>query len=222
MALIYDTATTIPDNIEFNNTLQNTHVPNTLNNENNENNTNTANPTNNVRRINSPNVNAINIYNNPQSNSSNSNSTSTNINTSSTQRTNRSNTINVTNSHNIQSNIAGNNTQIINTPRRNRNSYATNIATKLEVLNIRSLYQITLINEFYKDSRFLKPLDHAHNTRQRAKGRYKVERHTNNYGKNSLHTTLPNVFNKVPTELLNIKNPYKRKFLLKKYFINTQ
>ncbi|TMW41448.1 hypothetical protein DOY81_013471 [Sarcophaga bullata] len=39
------------------------------------------------------------------------------------------------------------------------------------VLNIKSIYYFTLINEFHKDNRFLDVIDHRYNTRRLAQGR---------------------------------------------------
>lgn len=135
------------------------------------------------------------------------------------------NTMNVNNTRASNTTTVNNNTYVSNTITTSRNRRATtvrNIATELEVLNIRSLYNITLINEFYNDSRYLKPIDHTHNTRRKAEGRYKVERFHNNYGKNCLSVVLPALFNKLPTNLLNLPNTSKRKNLLKSYFFNSQ
>lgn len=97
-----------------------------------------------------------------------------------------------------------------------------NIAKDQRVLNVKSIYHTTLAIEFYDDPRFRKPIDHHHNTRSRTEGRFKVERHYNNYGKFSLDVALPNIFNKLPSSLINITNIKKRKKLLKSYFLNSQ
>ena len=119
----------------------------------------------------------------------------------------------------VNNDIHADNNTNVNTTRSTR---STSIASKLQVLNIKSIYSSTLINEFYNDPTLLIPIDHTYNTRRRTEGRYQVERFRNNYGKNSLKVVLPTLLNKMPTNLLNIQNPYKRKKLLKSYFLNSQ
>lgn len=175
-----------------------------------------------------------NIHNNNYQNSSCSN----NINNNSSQiiitNNNIHNNIVVNNTHqqqrsnqnNINHNRVANNrnvnnrttneTGIVNTTKTN------NLAKDVNVLNVKSLYYTTLINEFFNDTRFLKPIDHVHNTRRRAEGRFKVERFRNEYGRNTLAVTLPTIFNTIPTQTLNLKNKYTRNKIIKKHYISLQ
>lgn len=194
-----------------NNASINTNTTNTSNsNINNTRNTNnnSYNISTNINNIQHPSINNINNINNTHNVVNITNNTSINI---------------------LNNNLHSNTTNNINSPNMDTEYvYSRNItsnksiASNLQILNIKSLYYSTLANEFYNDHRFLQPIDHAYNTRQRADGRYKVERHINNYGKNSLYTTLPNIFNKIPIHLLNITNPHKRRYCLKNYFIASQ
>lgn len=125
------------------------------------------------------------------------------------------------NRYNIQHNnlqINNNNNYTVNNNRSEQN----NIAKDLRILNVKHLYYTTLLNDFYNDPRFLKRIDHQHNTRSREQGKYKVERYKNNYGKYTLYTTLPTIFNSVPSDILNTANKLKRKRLLKNFFIDSQ
>lgn len=217
-----------------------TVYPNNINMRNNENNNTQATSNNNVVRSNDP----SNVANN--NNHVNTNNTIANIqNLNSSTGTANTNTNNVNANadnapnvyaHNLPSNnithcnitntILIDNNHFQNTTSANPNYIAptnnNNIASALHILNIKSIYRVTLINEFFNDHRFLIPIDHAYNTRRRAKGRYKVERHKNNFGKYSLPTALPNIFNDLPINLLQTFNTYKRKLMLKKYFIAIQ
>lgn len=99
---------------------------------------------------------------------------------------------------------------------------SVNRAKILHLLNVKSIYYMTLINEFYRDSRFLKVIDHNHNTRRRQQGKFKVEKFRNEYGRNTLKVTLPTIFNKLPNNIINEKNEFKRKKLIKNYLISSQ
>lgn len=97
-----------------------------------------------------------------------------------------------------------------------------NIATQEHILNIKSIFYTTMAIEFYNDARFLKQIDHIHNTRRKAKGRYTVQKYKNNYGKHSLPVSLPTIFNMIPPEIINTANIHKRKKLFKNFFMNLQ
>ena len=71
--------------------------------------------------------------------------------------------------YNDSNNVDNRTQQIANSNLRN-----LNFASKLNVLNIKSIYYLTISNKFYKDSRFLKVIDHEYNTKRRARGRYKI------------------------------------------------
>ena len=118
---------------------------------------------------------------------------------------------NYTTNVNINTTSANNTYVNTNIKQHLTNNNVTNVATKLEVLNVKSIFDITLINEFFNDARYLKPIEHIYNTRRRAEGRYMVESFKNNYGKNSLNVVLPSIINKIPIAILNQSCPYKRK-----------
>ena len=63
----------------------------------------------------------------------------------------------------------------------NSNVRNFNLASKLNILNIKSIYYFTIINELFKDNRFIKIFDHEYNIRRRAQGRYKVKQFFNEY-----------------------------------------
>ena len=86
-----------------------------------------------------------------------------------------------------------------------------NYASKLNALNIKSIYHITLFNEFYKDLWFLDVIDHQYNTRRRAQGRYKVKKFFGEYGRNELSVMLPTICNKIPMNIINENNEFRRK-----------
>ena len=87
----------------------------------------------------------------------------------------------------------------------------SSIAKEQRILNIKSIFYITLAIEFYNDARFLKIIDHRYDTRQRAAGGFKTGSFYNNYGKNTLEVTLPQIFNKLPIKLLNVQDKQRRK-----------
>lgn len=96
------------------------------------------------------------------------------------------------------------------------------IAKDLQVLSVKNIYYATLAKEFYNDGRYIKPIEHTHNTRRRAQGRFKVERFTNEYGRSSLPVTLPTILNKIPTEIISITHENKRNKLIKEYLMGSQ
>lgn len=106
---------------------------------------------------------------------------------------------------------------------KNYNTNNNNIAAKeLNILTVKSLYHITLANEFYNDPRFLQPIAHAQNTRRRAEGRFQEGRFHNEYGRKTLDVTLPKIFNNLPISIINTKNTRKRNTMLKHHFLNLQ
>ena len=109
-----------------------------------------------------------------------------------------------------------------NTPQITNNIDNTDkIAKNLNILNVKNIYYTSIIKEFY-NNRFLQPIDHQHNTRIRSQGRFKVERFSNEYGHNTLSVTLPMILNKIPINILNTKNIYKRNNVIKNYLISLQ
>lgn len=127
-----------------------------------------------------------------------------------------------TNNNNMQTQ------QYIDSTRSNRNNNNYNqrytntkqLYEDLHILNINKIYQTTIINEFYNDTKLLQQLDHDQNTRSKTQGRYKIPRFQNNYQKNSLAVTLPSSLNQLPNYLLRITNKLRRKKLIKKHFLN--
>lgn len=108
-----------------------------------------------------------------------------------------------------------------NTQYRNRfNIISTEIVKdfmkKEHLLNINSLYRITIINEFNSETTFLQKIDHAYETRRRLEGRYKIPTYKNMYGKNTIAVQLPTTLNKLPNDVLNITNKTTFKINLKK------
>lgn len=101
-----------------------------------------------------------------------------------------------------------------------RNNVTNNMTRNLNIMNVKNIYYTTIIKEFDKDSRFLHPIDHMHNTRRKQGGRYKVERFTNEYGRNTMSVIMPTILNKIPITILNINNKYKKFKEIKKYLIN--
>lgn len=124
----------------------------------------------------------------------------------------------------IDSNLNINNFQNNDNGLRTHFNITSNIsvAKDLNILNIKNIYHTTLANEFYNDARFLQPIDHAHNTRRRAEGRFVEGRFYNEYGRKTLEVTLPKIFNSIPTNIVNIKSKRRRNKMIKEYFVNLQ
>ncbi|XP_065370974.1 homeobox protein 2-like [Calliphora vicina] len=196
-----------------NNNNHNSNINNFNSINNNISNNNINNISNNSHNININN----NIVNRNINNNTRSNNNISNNNISSNNNINNISNNNISNSiHNANiNNNTSNNNNNVNTFNTNNNNNIIDNAKK-------NIYRITLTIEFYNDPRFLKPIDRQYNTRRRAEGRFKVERFCNNYGKNCLEVALPNIFNKLPLNLLNILNAHKRKKLLKTFFVSSQ
>lgn len=118
--------------------------------------------------------------------------------------------------------IPGNNSNLNYNTTENRKNNPADIAKELKIPNVKTIYYTVLSNEFFNNNEFLKEIDHVYNTRHRAQGRYKVESFHNEYGRRTLNVTLPTIMNKIPTSILSIKNEFKRKKLIKNYFIESQ
>lgn len=198
-----------------NNTLSNNPIT-TYNSNNDIRNNNTTRNNNSDHINNAPNNNTtISIYSNVNQIHSNTlNNNTTNVTSISNNNANWRNT-STTNNNNTNNNTK----QKLN---KNKNSKINNIARDLHLLNIRSIYYTTLTNEFYNDTRFLQVVDHSYNTRHRSQGKFKVPSFLNDYGKNTLLVTLPTIFNKLPVEIINTKNKFKRNKLIKQFFISSQ
>ncbi|KAI8123357.1 hypothetical protein CVS40_5894 [Lucilia cuprina] len=76
-----------------------------------------------------------------------------------------------------------------------------NLAKSLHVLNVKNIFFSTICKEFYNNSNYLQPINHNHNTRNRAQGRFKVDRFSNEYGRSTLQVILP--MNQIPINIIN-------------------
>lgn len=103
----------------------------------------------------------------------------------------------------------------------NTRQLVTHFAKQNNILNVKNIYKSTIINEF-QDEHYLKPVDHQYNTRRKAEGKFKVPKHNNKHGKNTLHIQMPTVLNTLPQNLINIRNKFKRKKLIKNFLIISQ
>lgn len=189
--------------------------------------------------------NAINTTNNNTNNNIISNTTTNNniLNNSITTENNEditevlssftSNNFATSNNHSNNRNTPDNNTTCNNTFHNNIFSNNTNnnsndqtpynnIAKKENILNIQGIFYTTMAIEFYNDTRYLNKINHRHNTRYKAEGKYNVQKHKNNYGKSSLPVLLPTIFNLIPQEIINTTNNNRRKKLIKNFFISLQ
>ncbi|KAM7352639.1 uncharacterized protein ACRADG_006262 [Cochliomyia hominivorax] len=104
----------------------------------------------------------------------------------------------------------------------NNNSNYRAIFKELNILNVKSIYSTTIVNEFFGDNRFLRIINHPYQTRRRVQNRYQTDRFLNEFGRSTLGVTLPSILNNLPNEILNVKNNFKRKKLIKNFFINSQ
>lgn len=104
----------------------------------------------------------------------------------------------------------------------NRLENTSNLAKNLNILNVKNIYHTTIIKEFENSNRFLQPLNHQHNTRKKAQGRYKVGRFTNEYSRCTLSVALPSILNSIPINIIKTNPKYKRYKLIKEYLINLQ
>lgn len=109
-----------------------------------------------------------------------------------------------------------------NTKKRENSNNTKSLNGKLNILSVKNIYKITIINEFYGNTQFLHPISHEYRTRRRTEGRFQIPAFRTNYGKNSLAVTLPTITNEMPTNLLNIHNIFNKKKTLKKYFLKIQ
>lgn len=122
----------------------------------------------------------------------------------------------------FQNNLNANNTTTNNLEIHARYATSHNINDlykDFKILNIKCLYKTTIINEFHDNRDFLDCINHEQNTRRRAQGRYKIPNYKNDYGKYSLAVELPSTLNQLPLYLINIRNNYSRKKLIKKHFL---
>lgn len=101
-------------------------------------------------------------------------------------------------------------------------SVNNNLPKELKILNVKNIYSTTLATEFFNNSNFLHEIDHTYNTRRRAQKRYKVDSFFNDYGSSKLSVTLPKILNTIPLNIINETNTYKRKKLIKNFFISSQ
>lgn len=92
---------------------------------------------------------------------------------------------------------------------------------RTKIIDISNLYKSTMINTYYDIAyQHLKKITHNHKTRRKANGNFETPKITNDMDKRTLNYIIPDLYNELPEELREIKNPQKRKTLLKKIFSN--
>lgn len=91
---------------------------------------------------------------------------------------------------------------------------------KFRVLKVEQIFKMTTILEYHGNNRFIRPIQHHLNTRQRAQGLLQIPRHYNTYGKRQLAYVVPTIINSMPQELKQIQNYKTRKKQLKYFFLN--
>lgn len=92
---------------------------------------------------------------------------------------------------------------------------------KNNILSIKKLYKMTMINTYYNSRKdYLKKINHNHHTRQKTSGKFETPIIKNSKHQQTLENVIPHLFNELPEDLTNIKDPNKRKTLLKKFFLN--
>ena len=96
------------------------------------------------------------------------------------------------------------------------------VGVKEVFFDIKTIYKVTLINEFYNESRYRKNIDHSHNTRRKTEGKFKTAAFRNMYEFNTLNCQIPRILNELPSSLLNIKMVNRRKKLLKDFYRTQQ
>lgn len=90
-----------------------------------------------------------------------------------------------------------------------------------EILDIKSLYKVTMINTYYDSSRkYLVKINHNQNTRSKANGKFEMPKNINSYGQQTLQSTIPEIFNELPPDILSMKYEKKRKKMIKNLFLN--
>lgn len=110
---------------------------------------------------------------------------------------------------------------LLNTERNNR--IEDSITKHQNILNVKNIYKVTLAMNFGNDSRFLQKINHNHGTRMNEEGRFKVQKHSNEYGGRALSVVIPKIFNNMPCEVIrNVSNNMNKSKILKKYFISIQ
>lgn len=88
-----------------------------------------------------------------------------------------------------------------------------------KVLDVKGIFKMTAILEYYDDHRFQQPICHNRNTRRRQQGLLEIPGNINVYGKRQLSCAMPTILNKIPNNLKNIINFKKRKKKLKEFFL---
>lgn len=91
---------------------------------------------------------------------------------------------------------------------------------QLGLLNIKQLFKLNILEEYYNNQPYKRPIEHQFNTRRRAQGFLQTSRFNNSYGRQQLSVIIPQIFNQVPRELLNISSDGLRKKLLRNHLLN--
>ena len=99
---------------------------------------------------------------------------------------------------------------------------AKNGGGEIRILNVENIFKSTVLNTYYNEMTYRQKIDHSHDTRRKMEGKYKVGKCTNNYGKYAFESLIPTIFNELPCELLEIKDPYKRKKKIKTHLLDKQ
>ena len=90
----------------------------------------------------------------------------------------------------------------------------------LGLLPIDKLYEYTLICDNYFNSDYRIKATRLHNMTCRNRPQFKITRRCNSYGSNRLSVTVPMMLNKLPDDLIHLKNIAELKKKLKSYLLS--
>lgn len=91
-----------------------------------------------------------------------------------------------------------------------------------DILNVKEIYKLTMINTYYNERQYLAKISHRHDTRAKRNGKMVVEKYNNNNAKFALPSIIPTLMNELPANLLNLSKNINRKQILKEFFINNK
>lgn len=90
------------------------------------------------------------------------------------------------------------------------------------VPTVKSLYEMSIINNFFNHKAYRVPINHSHATRRREEGRFQTMKFLNTYGKYTLPCLVPRLLNKLPVDVIQTTKVDERKRKLKIFYLNAQ
>lgn len=92
-----------------------------------------------------------------------------------------------------------------------------------QLLTVENLYKVTLISNYFFDTKYKVDIRHDQNTRMKSDGKFIIPRYINTYGTQTLTYVIPKLFNELPVNVKNvIAHPKKIRKRVKQFFLQTQ